>query len=341
MPILRNLQEYIVPSTGSTYNLLTTGTTQEYLFYGGGVMTGDITINPTGNDVFGLTFVIKWLGTADLVTNSRTFSVFGINLTDTQALNKQTIICTYNGTVYDIEIHSNFDDSFIVENKNIALLAVSTPQIDALAITTTKMAALAVTDAKINDVNGSKLVAASVVGSTKLTDATVTDAKLATGIAASVRYRNASGIVGDLALANNEVAIGNGTTIVAVNKSTFNSLPGSYETFNVEVSFETNEVNATRYIYLPYSCTIQKVKTSITKNIAATDVASIILTDDGTATVITTQAIPASTTVASASFVATPAYVYTAASTTSTITLTTTKTTVGGKAFVSISVSRT
>jgi len=341
MPILNYLQAYTVPSTGDTYNLLTEDTTQEYLFYGGGIMTGDIIINPSGTDVFGLTFVIKWLGTADLITNSRTFSVFGINLTDQQAVNKQTIICTYNGTFYDIEIHSNFDDSFIVENKNIALLAVDTPQLDALSVTTAKIAALAVTDAKINDVDGSKLVAASVDASTKLTDATITDAKFDTGTVSSVRFRNATGVVGDLALANNEVAIGNGTTIVAVNKSTFNSLPGSYEVFNIEVSFEANEVAATRHIYLPYSCTVQKMKTSITKDIAATDVASVILTDDGAATVIATQAIPASTTVASASFVTTPTYVYTAAATTSTISLTTTKTTAGGKAFVSITVSRT
>ena len=65
MPILNYLQAYTVPSTGNTYNLTTTGIIQEYLFYGGGIMTGDIIINPSGNDVFGLTFVIKWLGTAD------------------------------------------------------------------------------------------------------------------------------------------------------------------------------------------------------------------------------------------------------------------------------------
>jgi hypothetical protein len=341
MPILYHQQVYTVPSTGGTYTLPTQDITQEYLFYGGGIMTGNIVINPSGNDSLGLTYIIKWFGVADLTTNSKTLTVFGVSLSAQQALNTQTIIATYNGTSYDVEVHSNFADNFIVETNNVALLNINSSLLGASAVTTSKINNLAVTDAKINDVDGSKIVAASIVGSTKLTDATVTDAKFATGTAASVRYRNASGVIGNLALANNEVAIGNGTSVVAVNKSTFNSLPGTYEVFNIEVSFEANEVAATRYIYLPFSCTIQKIKTSVTKNIAATDVASVILTDDGAATVIATQVIPASTTVASASFVATPSYVYTAASTTATISLTTTKTTVGGKAFVSITVSRT
>lgn len=342
MAVLKNLQIYTIPSTGNTYNLSTTGVIEEYIFYGGGTMTGNIIINPTGNNTIGLTFIIKWLGVADLVTNSRTFNVFGVNLTDQQALNKQTIICTYNGTLYDVEIHSNFEDSFIVENKNINLLAVDTPQIKALAVTTTKIDNNAVTTAKILDANVLTTKIADLnVTTNKIAALAVTDAKLATMTNSSLKYGNATGIVGNLALANNEVAIGNGTTIVAVNKSTFNSLPGSYEVINLEVSFEAGEVGASRRIYFPYSCTISKIKTSITKNIAATDDASIIITDDGSATVISTTVIPSSTTVAAASIVVSPAYVYTTASVTSTITITTTKITAGGKAFISISVIRT
>lgn len=47
----------------------------------------------------------------------------------------------------------------------------------------------------------------------------ITDAKIANGTAASVRFRNASGVIGDLALGNNQVAKGNGTTVVATNIS--------------------------------------------------------------------------------------------------------------------------
>lgn len=254
-----NIKLYTLSGAGTEIdNFNVTDSYDEYLIKGTATAIGNYAISLTGTPQAGEFFRVKYKGLLDITTGSKTFSILGQNLTQNQLNSDLDIECFYDGSAWDVLIKPSFT-SAVVEASNLTANAVTasaiangsidlgvkgtalsliTNRIADLAVTTAKINSLAVTDAKINDVNGSKLV-----------DDTVTNAKLATMTASSVKIGGATGDPADLALGNNQVAAGNGTTIVAKDMADLSE--GQWGVLNIPINFNT--ASATYRAYFPYT----------------------------------------------------------------------------------------
>lgn len=186
----QNLNNLSIPLNGTGTEIPTLNITDNYAEYwisGTVIATGNYGIVPTGTPQNGTTFIFNYIAVVDITTHSKTFSIFGQSLTQNQLLYPLLIKCNYNGSSWEVGVYGSLEDQIIeainivdgaVGSTELADLSVTDNKYANLSIATGKVKALAITDPKINDVNGSKLVAASVVGSAKLTDTTVTFVKL-------------------------------------------------------------------------------------------------------------------------------------------------------------------
>jgi len=184
--------------------------------------------------------------------------------------------------ILDLAVTTNKIDNLAVTTAKLDTNAVTTAKILDLNVTTSKIAADAVTTAKILDLNvttakinnlavtDAKLATDSVITS-KILDSNVTDAKLAAMPASTLKYGNAFGVPGNLALGLNDIPIGNGATVTVINKNTILNGVGTYTQISCEMSFEADEIGAYKYIYVPYPCLFIQAHVSVTTDIEATD----------------------------------------------------------------------
>lgn len=183
-----------IPLDGSGTEIPTLNTTDSYQMYlitGTAVAIGNYAIVPTGTPNLGMTYFFRYLGTLDITTGSKTFSLFGETISQAQLLKQWDAICYYNGTTWDVVLHMDFAQSAIISSSNLGNLTITNSNIanstiDActklvdLSVCTAKINDLAVTTAKVNDlaITDTKLAADSVITS-KILDDNVTNAKLA------------------------------------------------------------------------------------------------------------------------------------------------------------------
>jgi hypothetical protein len=254
--------------------------------------------------------------------------------------------------ILDLAVTTNKIDNLAVTTAKLDTNAVTTAKILDLNVTTSKLNTDAVTTVKILDLNvttakidnlavtDAKLAANSVITS-KILNSNVTDAKLAAMTASSIKYGNALGAPGNLALALDEIPVGNGTTVTVVDKNDLLNGVGTYTQICFDVSFETAEINAVKKIYLPFPCLIYKAIVSVTTLIEATDNATITIEDAAAAATCFSSTIIAGATVPS-STITTISYSYLALSAENSIlNVTTTKVTPGGRAFVTLLLQKT
>lgn len=306
MAFTRLTKEIPITAAGGTFTIDVDSPEVEYTITGVATMAGNVTISPTSSGTIpnNTKVIINYLATLD--TTITTFSVFGVFLNGPQTLRDQHIICDYVNSAWTVQILSNFANPDIVGTSNIVNgavtnsklatdsvstikivdLAVTTNKIDNLAVTAGKIATDAVTTAKILDLNvttakinnlaitDTKLATDSVITS-KILDDNVTDAKLATMTASSIKYGNSLGAPGNLALALDEIPVGNGTTVTVVDKNDLLNGVGTYTQISFDVSFEAGEVTGYKRIYLPYPCIFLKMMMSVTTDIEATDPAQV------------------------------------------------------------------
>lgn len=297
-----NSSVLVITLDGTGTEIPTLNITDPYDIYeigGSAIATGNYALVATGTPQVGTTFVFEYYGTLDITTNSKTFSIFGVSLTQNQLNNKLEIACRYDGSAWKVKIVGSLDQD-IIESSNLAPdavdtnaiedgsitesklanLSVSTGKVQNSAITTAKINNLAVTDGKINDVNGSKIVNASIA-TAKYQDDSVTNDKLATMTNSSIKFGNSTGTPGDLALGADEIAMGNGSTITAVNKSTFHA--GEYFFLSVLMSFENDEQGQTFTHQIPFNFIIDAYTAIIAKDIENSNNGTItIAIDSGT-----------------------------------------------------------
>ncbi len=303
-----NLNILSIPLNGTGTEIPTLNVTdayEKYVLTGSTIATGNYALVPTGTPIQGTTFIFKYKASVDITTNGTTFSIFGQALTQNQLNSDLDIEAYYDNSAWVVEIKPSFT-SAVVEASNLAPNAVSsasiangsitepklatnsvtTNKIANLNVTTTKVADLGITDAKINDVNGSKVV-----------DGTITNAKLATMTAASLKFGNNLGVVGDLVLANNEIPIGNGTTITKIDVSDLQT--GTLRMATIPINFNTA---SSRYrIYFPVlalkTIHINTISLFVSETIAATDNGEIdVVTSTGAITNFTNIVVAANTT---------------------------------------------
>lgn len=164
---------------------------------------------------------------AVLVLGSYTFSIFGQSITANQLLSDLDIECYYDGSAWMVEVKPSFT-SVVIETANILNSAITTPKVNNDAIT--------------ND-------------------------KLDTMTTASVKYGNASGDPGDLALAANEVPMGNGTTVVATNISSLSSGVGQKLSMVIPVCFDSPSGYVYHRTWVEFDGDIDAAKISVTEAI--------------------------------------------------------------------------
>lgn len=170
-------------------SLLTTDPYDLYLITGTAVAIGNYAIVPTGTPGLGLTYNFRFIGSLDITTNTKTFSLFGVAITQEQLNKNWEARCFYNGTAWEVILEMDFTEAQIVSSVNIANNAISssnlangsvtTPKLDNLAVTSAKLATDAVTTAKIIDdaVTTSKIIDDAVT-TAKILDSNITTAKI-------------------------------------------------------------------------------------------------------------------------------------------------------------------
>jgi len=184
-----------------------------YVLQGSVTTTGNYAIVPTGTPIVGYKVEFYIDGVIDITTNSKTFSIFGKTLTQLQLSSPQKIECRYLGSSWFVHIIPSFGSSAIISQANL----------------------------------GANSVPASAIPNDS-----ITDAKLATMTAASLKYGNASGDPGNLAIGNNQIPIGNGTTITTTTVSSLygSMISGKYFVIYGDISWTSGEQNKS-YYYLP------------------------------------------------------------------------------------------
>ena len=195
-----------------------------------------------------------------------------------------------NGKILDGTINGStkLQDSSITTSK-INNLAVTNDKIAASTIDlNAKAVALSLTNGLIaaNTIDAAaKVLAGSItltemgansVDTSQLVDDSVTNAKLATGTVSAVIIRDAGGNPQDLALAANEIAVGNGTTVVAANISSLTA--GTVEHLIIPVNFDYASVTISFPVF--YDLVVNWAEFTVTTDIAATDNATIQFQDN-------------------------------------------------------------
>ena len=150
-----------------------------YLITGSATAIGNYTIVPTGTPQLGTTFLFTFNGILDITTNSKTFSLFGVNITQAQLAKSWEASCYYNGSSWDVDLKMDFAQTGIISTDNLTDLSVTTSKFANLAVTSTKIAADAVTTVKVLDSNiTTPKIADDAITTIKILDNNVTTNKI-------------------------------------------------------------------------------------------------------------------------------------------------------------------
>lgn len=296
MAYTSNILEIVLDGTGTEIPALNvTDPYEKYIISGAVTATGNYAIVPTGTPQLGTTYIFEYEATLDITTNGTTFSLFGQSLNQAQLLSKLLIECRYNGSAWVIKPLPSATSAFIT-SANFSTGAIPT-------------AAIA------ND--------------------SVTDAKLATMTVSSLKYGNATGDPGNLALGSDQVAVGNGTTIVA--RDVADLVTGQRGMINFEVGFLAT--SSVYKIYFPITLLtthINAISLQVCEIMAGTDNGSLTVeTSAGVISNFNGLAITASAVPGTQFAPGAPADNYDLSSN-CWIKVTTSKTTAGGKLIVAV-----
>jgi len=162
MASLRYTLEIPLNGTGTEIPALNVIDTYDlYLIKGSAIAIGNYALVPVGTPVTGLTYKFQYTGNLDITTNTKTFSLFGYNLTQTQLSKGWEADCYYNGTSWEVTLKLDFSESAIIENfqlgnqiiqsSNLATNAINTSNITNGSITLNKLATDSVDSSKIVD----------------------------------------------------------------------------------------------------------------------------------------------------------------------------------------------
>lgn len=376
----------LINGTGTEIpSLLTTDPYELYLIQGTAIAIGNYALVPTGTPSLGLTYKFKYKATLDITTNSKTFSLFGTNITQEQLNKNWSAECYYNGTSWDIILDMDFSEAGIISSTNLqsniinstalANGSVTTPKLANLAVTDAKLASDAVTTSKILDANVTTAkIADDAITTVKVLDANittpkindlaittnkinagavtnakvasnaidtaniitnaVTNSKLALGTPSSVKIVDAAGNVQDLALAVDELPIGNGTTVVPISVNSISQGIGQRCFETVNISFESGE-QALNRVYLP-KCYIEQIIFQVTKDLSGTDDGVVATYVNASATTPPNITYPAGSTIPSTNSLIYSVHPTITSPTGGWIELRTSKTTPGGKLIASI-----
>lgn len=199
--------------------------------------------------------------------------------------------------------NSTLEISAAADTVQVKDLGIITSKINDLAVTSAKLADSSVTTAKIlndnvttakiadDNVTNAKLASDSVT-TVKILDGAVTNSKLATMSNSSIKIGNATGVPTDLVLGNNEIPIGNGSTVTKFSRNNIKS--GIPYVVSMEVSLEEDE-QIENVFYVPATSLLTHIDYQVTKSLSGTDDANFQVRYDGISIPIGTTTILQST----------------------------------------------
>jgi len=309
--------------------------TDYYKFYrltGSVVLAAQLDINPTGTASDNIRVVI-WNEATITTGGSHAVTVFGETIPDellTSGANWKAE-CIYNGSAWVVMVSTDWVTSSIVNADRIEADAVTTAKILDANVTTAKLADDSVTLAKLNSGTAGNVIYFDAAGDPQEADLS-TDGALLVG--------EATGALAPYIMSGDATMSKSGAVSIANSAIDTVKLDAALkeEIITVPVSFETGE-QCDNKIKMPYPGTVNHIYAISTKAIAATDDGTIVLKNDaGTTMTDGTITFGASDTVNTAytddpsannTFIADEV-----------IYLTTSKVTAGGKALVSLHITR-
>lgn len=333
----------------------------EVFIVGTATAIGNYALAFTGTPIQGIKFVMRYSGALDITTNSNTFSIFGLPITQNVLNSQFTANIEYYNSVWNVTIIPNIIQ-FQLNNNNLTNISIGAAQIADYSITNIKLAnnAVATTNILNQNVTAAKIANGTVgttqlatgsvdstilannsVGTLAIIDGSITNAKLNPGANNSVKVTDGATTITDLAIGTNQILGRLSGDLQAISLTSLGT--GLYEVINISFSFEEGENTTISTVYLPYACTIVNTIVTVTRQLSGTDNATIGIADANTfiATPIVTITIPLNS---SNSFTVANSginYTYNGAGSTGNITIFSNKITPGGKVLLSMVVQRT
>ena len=331
----------------------------EAFLVGSAVATGNYALVPSGSPSQGSKVVIKYNGQVDITTNARTFSIFGVNITQNILNTVFSAECEYYNSQWNVNISPSMTNFVINASTQIGAGTITGTMIANNTITNADMTANSIATVNLQDRSvtqikhaltsvgtpeliplavDSTILAANAVTTTKINTAAVTNAKLALGPTNSIKVTDNSTVVTDISLGTNQLIANLGSGIQAVSKAQVVS--GIYETITFSHSFESGE-QGPLFIYLTYNCNIISAYATVMTTISGTDNGSLVLRDSRLGIDFATLPFPAGQLAGTATIAPSIAYNYVSTTVNDGLSLETSKVTPGGRIFVSILVQRT
>ena len=318
-----------IATTGGTLSILIQDISSQYQIYGTLTPSGNLLINADTSVVSpsnGTTYTFEYTANVTL-TGSNTFTIFGYSLTPAQALTYGKIISTWDSinSVWHTQYFPDFSrgTGFILPSQISGTTAGN-------GLTSTAGVLSVNVDNTTIQITGNAL---------KVKDDSITNAKLAIGATNSAKAVNNSGAVTDIAIPTGTMLGNTGSGIAAIPLSS--AVSGTYDSISAYVSFEAGE-QFYSYVYLPYDCTIIAAFYTVTKTLSGTDAGVINISDYNNTTVFNSISIPASTVGGTTNtYIWSPAHTFFVGTlNTSVIGFQGAKTTVGGKAQITLLIQR-
>lgn len=218
MPLLRYTLDITLNGLGTEIPILyTTASYDLYIIKGSAVATGNYSLSPTGIPLKGMTYNFQYRALLDITTNTKTFSLFGYNLTQTQLTKNWEATCYYNGASWEVTLKLDFSESDIIENYQLGDQIIQSNNIAANTITSTNIANGSITLNKL---------ASDSVDSSKIVDGTIQAIDLGTDCVTTSKILDSNvttNKVNDLAITTNKLANQSVTTTKIANSAITNT----------------------------------------------------------------------------------------------------------------------
>lgn len=258
-----------------------------YRLTGSPILIANLTLAASGTPSLNMCVTLLWEANVDVVTNSKTVTIFGKTLPTSWATKNFIATCIYDGSAWQVQLVCGGEEDGWIEAADLAANSVITSKILDLNVTTSKIAAEAVTNAKLAQMATNTIKGNDSAGPDLPQDLTMSELRtllaqklvlLGDVTSPSTTSTAAGTISSTTTIANDAVTT---AKILAQNVTTAKLETNlTYELITLLVSFEAAGGTAPSVgdfkIKMPYPGTVSEIYAYAVKAIAATDNGTIV-----------------------------------------------------------------